>query len=509
MRDFYRANIDLFKDTEIDVERCVIVEGNWDTNKTTLQRTASPEVSFGSNSKFVDFLDKMAPIVFELIKKIPFSTLPTCNFRDCEFSIFNKDTLPGFRYEEYLKKRKKRFVKKEALLVAKNRWDYIESQTRKSKKIFRNKLIPSLYTIGARNKRDYDYEFEDAVTSRAVHMPEFHVEICCAPWIDQITEHITKAKKGAVYIGHSFLEYSRLSEVLKDSVRILEGDWKRFDSTLYRNMIIVGVALLRCFYPLNDKRIDNHFIAIADAVLIKDYYTPGGNLFRIFHGLPSGVKATNLLGSIINLIALGYCVGKENIAKIDFIVGGDDFLISYKEDQLDFNITEIEDRSTDIGMTFKFLTEKFFNAVKVDDRPTFYKYVIKDGNPIIPFTALYERVLMPWNKRYKDILDIYDYLNAIFPSLASPSSSCIPFYSIYQKVCLLSIGKKISISEIFKMHKDIYQKVIIRKTPIHHKNPQIKMMLDEDWKGFYNDEYVYKTFGIIKSKNMIEYSDFC
>jgi len=274
-------------------------------------------------------------------------------------------------------------------------------------------------------------------------MPEFHVEICCAPWIDQITDHITSVRQGAIYIGHSFLEYTRLSDVLKNSNKILEGDWKRFDSTLYRNMIIVGVALLRCFYPLNDKRIDNHFIAIADAVLIKDYYTPGGNLFRIFHGLPSGVKATNLLGSIINLVALGYCVGKKNISNIDFIVGGDDFLISYKKKFKNFSIEEIKKRSTDIGMTFKFLTEKFFKADKIDDRPIFYKYVIKDGNPVIPFTALYERVLMPWNRRYKNILDIYEYLNAIFPSLASPSSSCIPFYKIYQKNFLSCYRKEV------------------------------------------------------------------
>jgi len=65
---------------------------------------------------------------------------------------------------------------------------------------------------------------------------------------------------------------------------------------------------LRCFSDLDNESIDNHFLGIFDSIGIKDYYCPGGRVFRCSHGLPSGVKATNLLGTIINLLALDYCI---------------------------------------------------------------------------------------------------------------------------------------------------------------------------------------------------------
>lgn len=79
--------------------------------------------------------------------------------------------------------------------------------------------------------------------------------------------------------------------------------------------------------------LDNHFIAIFDTVGIKDYYIPGGRVFRAFHGLPSDVKSTNLLGTIINLIALDWCTGTRTNRSFDYVAGGDDFVISARQMQ--------------------------------------------------------------------------------------------------------------------------------------------------------------------------------
>lgn len=64
---------------------------------------------------------------------------------------------------------------------------------------------------------------------------------------------------------------------------VLEGDWKKFDSSLYINIIICTVCILRCYYDLDDDEIDNHFIAIFDCMAIKDYYLLGGSVVRARH----------------------------------------------------------------------------------------------------------------------------------------------------------------------------------------------------------------------------------
>jgi hypothetical protein len=457
--------------------------------------------TFGSNSDFLSFLDTVKPIIFKIIKKIPFITLPSCNFEDANYCIFNSDTYAGFRYDKYLKQPSKESARESAKIIAKRRWQYIETCSRKKEEIKRDKILPSIYTIGARNKRDYTYEPFEEATSRAVHMPEYHVEITVSPWIDQITEHFKEVKRGSIYIGHSFIDYLRLEEVFRNSKKIFEGDWKRFDSTLYKNIKICGLALLRCFYKLDSTRIDNHFLAIADSILICDYYTPGGDIYRLVDGLPSGVKATNLLTSIINLIAIGFCIGERNIKNVDFVVGGDDFLFSFKKEIKNFDIDQVLRKAAELGMTFKFLKEKYTYAADIDDRPSFFKYTIKNGHPVIPYSALYERVLMPWNKVYKDGYDVYEFLRDIIPSLAHPTTACIPFYFLCSDVFYNATGRRYSVSEIFKRHQQIYRTVMWRKSGIFTKDKKIKVMsIAGPVSQKFKERFLLKTFLIVPCK---------
>lgn len=92
------------------------------------------------------------------------------------YSNYNKDTYPGFHYAEYLGKGKKEQCVFEALKVASKRWDIVSSGN-----FSRDNIFPSLYMIGARNKRDYDYDSFEKASSRVVHMPEFHAELCSGP----------------------------------------------------------------------------------------------------------------------------------------------------------------------------------------------------------------------------------------------------------------------------------------------------------------------------------------
>jgi hypothetical protein len=102
--------------------------------------------TFGSNSDFLTFLDTVKPIIFKIIKKIPFITLPSCNFEDANYCIFNSDTYAGFRYDKYLKQPSKESARESAKIIAKRRWQYIETCSRKKEEIKRDKIFAPVAT---------------------------------------------------------------------------------------------------------------------------------------------------------------------------------------------------------------------------------------------------------------------------------------------------------------------------------------------------------------------------
>lgn len=497
-RDFYRCNKEFFKNFDIDVEKCVTAEGNWITNKSYLQNIAVPDESFGSTASIKDFRKLIDPIVKSIIPKIPFQILESAEYSDCKFVEYNKTTLSGFRYVEYLNFRTKDEASNLALTIAENRWNYIEKCARKQNNIDRSKICPGIYSVGARNKRDYTWEVDDEVKSRAVHMPEFHTEILSSCWIDPITEHLVECGRGAIYSGNTYLKYERYAKMLAGKSISYEGDWKGFDSTLYLNIILVSLSLLRCFYKFESDRIDKHFIAIFDTIGIKDYYTAGGYMYRVIHGLPSGIKATNLLGSIINLIALGFCTGVDDLKKIDFAVGGDDFIIS-PQDDVELDIDSMKERAKILGMEFKFIEKKYTNSKSVSDLPVFFKYIVKDGKPLIPNIALYERVFMPWNTPLKDIYDVKTHIEELFPSFSYPHTGFLPVYYYYAKILSLIRGIDVSLAEVLKYHEHINRKVFNRtiKLEDYYANDGTSKYICEGEKVLYTN----KTLSIFYAKD--------
>jgi len=117
---------------------------------------------------------------------------------------------------------------------------------------------------------------------------------------------------------------------------IFEGDFKGYDTTIPDHLIMRAFAILRSCYP-DSKKIDNHFTYIFQNFCYKNLVVPGGFIYRINKGLPSGSSFTSLVGSIINIIVLidivmhypGFKKYHISIDKVRFCVSGDDFLIIF------------------------------------------------------------------------------------------------------------------------------------------------------------------------------------
>lgn len=449
----------------IDINKCIIVEGCYRTNVHTLRRTMSPDVK-GEFSKYptddnIRKLDDAARVVLRKLKMYAVNVIPNFDFvGGTEISVKKK---PGYRYEECFVLPDKGSALPYAYELAKKRWEYVTNCN--INELRHDKMYPGCYTIGARNKRDYTYEDDELATSRAVHMPEMHVELTSAPWTDLLTEKIIEVAKGPIYIGNSILEWERLKNDTCDSEFVLEGDYKRFDSTLYVRMITCALAIMRCLFPIDSEYVDKHFIAMYDSLVIKDYYVIRGDVFRIFHGLPSGVKSTSVLGSIINLISLVFNVGPNRAKNFRFIVGGDDFLVTclnnrYKASVLIANFTK---RCLKLGMRLKFLILKYFNAPKLEDCPVFYKYTIYKGVPVVPSEAFLERVFMPWNKNYNNDVKLLKFLNDVMPSLGTPMTHLLLYYIFLQRMYLVRTGAHVKLGMFVKQHEVLFSRMLLNK----------------------------------------------
>lgn len=468
MMEFYHNHKEVFQESGVDVDKAVVINGCFKSNKETLQRTMIPQFSSEFSSyPSMKLIKKKSSAIKSVIRKLKITQLAKCEKLDMIDSNFNLDTYPGFTYAEYLKLKTKRDALPVAFKVANQRWDNIEESTLNGKIVQRNKLYPNTFVVGARNKREMNYEDGDQVTSRAVHMPEFHSELNSAVWLDQISQEIKDRGHGCIYIGNSLVKSERLQKDLENAISICEGDIKWFDASLYITDIIIATALSRLFYDLDDFSIDNHFVAIFDTVAIKDYYTPGGYIYRMIHGLPSGVKSTSLFGSLINLVNLNYAFDSWDLKRTKFIVGSDDFLVSceydFQEDDLEF----VKEKTAQIGIIFKILKLKSLNAEKLDDRPVFYKYTLDRGEPVVPTSVILERVFVPWNKNYKNDFDIMNFLYDLIPSLGAPRSSCLLFYYFFRDVYFKCTNVRMSIADVYSLHLSKY--VSVMRSSIPHR----------------------------------------
>jgi hypothetical protein len=154
---------------------------------------------------------------------------------ECLMSHFKQDSQAGFTQMMINGFRTKKDAFKTSSKAAQNIFTKLNKIASVSRKLLVDEFIANkpkskgLYIIGARNKRDYNYDEGELASSRAVHMPEFHNEIVTSAWIDGINDIIKIRNKGPIYIGNSITTYERLQKDIDNNKTYVEGDWKKYD----------------------------------------------------------------------------------------------------------------------------------------------------------------------------------------------------------------------------------------------------------------------------------------
>jgi hypothetical protein len=475
--DFYHTNESVFKGFDLDISDDVVVCGNFETNKHTLQEQMDRLNFDGSGLPNMDHYDEFRSVIKNVIRKLQIKTLNTPTKGCMDYVKFDMNTKPGIRYEHFFKKNKKSECRGIASVVANHRWDAIDNSTKKGEMIKRRDISPSIYTIGARNKREDKPIDGELAKSRAVHMPEFHAELQCGCFSDVITEHIKNSGKGPLYIGNSIVKYERLQKDIESSICSVEGDWRRFDSSLMPFLLVSAISILRCYFA-EGLYVDNHFLAIIDSIVIKDYIFRGGRTYRILSGLPSGSKLTSLLGSVINALMLNYTFQDINTKKLSFAFGGDDFVVFIKEAVKDLEKFEekVKERCDFLDLKLKIFKFKNHNNADIRNFPVFYKYTVFRGRPFVPTEHALERAFSPWNKKYEKKGEIIKFVWDVLEGFGPPSTNYIMVYSylktLYKRV--YNIDK--SLDEIIDYHMSVSTNIFLLRELVYTRKLE-----EKDW----------------------------
>jgi hypothetical protein len=461
--DFYCENQEFFNNfPEFDLYNHITVSGNFETNKHTIQQQI--DCRNFSNSHIPNFNDylKLKNAVRDTIRKLQIVDLGEVNISDIHDFDFDLNTMPGYRFQHYFNATKKSDCVDLAVAIGEERYKKILKATREGRVITRDEIIPGIYSIGARNSRRSSDDFGEVAKSRAVHMPEWHTELHGGIFSDRITAHLVEKGVGPVYIGNSFIKYERLEKQLAENFCAIEGDWSKFDASLCNTFITMACSIFRLYFPPG-LLYDNHFLAILDTLVIKDYHVVGGSVLRILHGLPSGSKWTSLFGSVINLLILNYTFSRVKYKDRSFAIGGDDFVVFIKDK--DCVLDELEEdvlfKASEMGMKLKYFYKKNYkNSLNIDDYPVFYKYTVFKGKPVTPIESLFDRVFSPWNKLHKNSLSVLKFLNDIMPSLAYPSNGCLVYYQYYSYVFYRCFKVPLSVDELARRHYVLYKRMM-------------------------------------------------
>jgi len=406
-----------------DPDSFILTCGSFHTNGHQFQQVISSgkdEVPF----TYEDFL-KFKPLVYKFVSKMKVADMGDVHFDDVLDSHFPTGTYAGRRWNDFFKITTKEKGAGHIIYAARKLWDRV-IQKKGSQR------LNSLWSVGGREKKDNTEPDPTIATSRGVHMPEAHIELLMVPFAKRVEMYLKTRRSHPIYLGFSTSNggWQRLEKDLNFSTLVVEGDWKRFDTTLKEDRLFLAFSLWRSFFP-SDKKYDYLFLAFAEQALFKNYVIPGGFIYSILGGMPSGSRVTALINTFVNFWLLTEIAGHFwphlPPGALRFAIGGDDFLIFIRGPTAG---TPAESQSL-IDDIISFSSQKFRMNLKVTSKitenfpsdpllcPSFYKYIIYKGHVTIRPDHLYERLIISQQGHKKKLSD-YENLLTHFGSPVYP-----------------------------------------------------------------------------------------
>lgn len=170
----YALNQEIFDEFDVNINKCVVVNGCYETNRQTLKRQLIPISKDGDFFKYptMDNLSQFDESVKALFRKVKqLGIIETQIFSDIFSTQVSPLKKPGFRFEEEFQYKTKKEAVKSALKLGRKRWNV--SKKFLNKDVKREKIFPGVYTIGARKKLIDEDEFIYHVTE---HLIDFDIK---------------------------------------------------------------------------------------------------------------------------------------------------------------------------------------------------------------------------------------------------------------------------------------------------------------------------------------------
>lgn len=308
---------------------CAVVSGNFATNLPYFQNMASNPSGCASKPPT---REEMRAVVRALSFHLRLPKLPGPNMEDALRLDFKPKAHPGFRFMHFLHETTKLKAARSAYEVFKYYWGLSGNE----------ETVPNhFWTVGAREKRIEDIKDGEPVKTRGVLMPEFWFQMFESVYSRPVELSIQSFKSGCIYLGHGMSSggYRRYAKDLDYGAFVIEGDFRGYDTTLQPHVMASAFGIIRACYP-DLPYITKHFLFLASGFINKFLVIPGGFVYKLMKGIPSGSSFTSLVGSLGTAIVLMDMIIHYPLFKrrgvfpttLRMCVSGDDFVISCGDD---------------------------------------------------------------------------------------------------------------------------------------------------------------------------------
>jgi hypothetical protein len=437
--------------------------------------------------------------------------------KDIEFLRIKYAANPGILSKRLTNKKKGEFATV-AIEAAKLMWYHIGKH---------HTADVSLWSFGSRVRKESKLFIADdegnskVAQARVIMMQEYVPSLINMNYANTLTTLLMDNDDSCIKIGKSAAKggYVKLREPYLKYDKVLEGDWSEFDQSVKRPHIVVAMAILRQCFPSGDEH-DKRFMYMLSGLVCKKVVSPGGLIFELANGIPSGSPWTSLLDSIVNWLVLRdlveTCVTGCNKKDVGFQIGGDDFCI-FLPKGAHLDLEKLVKRADEYhGMTLRGedLVLKDTFVTEASEAASFYKTCFVNGLPSIRFDDILKRLMIP--ERYpRSCYDAYRHLNDQMNSgivrFGIAEEFCVSYY-VYLSIRMLSLEGRSPPSRIINLFstnarliiKDAFEEVLLT-SPLPHVHSEEELW-KRDEKGIYYSAEIAKNFG--SRRECLELLDF-